>query len=336
MVLIRPKKHILDFRFLCHWLNSPIMAAHIHGYRDGSVAERLNLPTIRALPVVVPPLQVQRAIAHILGTLDDKIELNRCMSETLEAMARALFKSWFVDFDPVRAKAEGRDPGLPKPLANLFPDSFEDSELGEIPRGWRLSRLGDEVETLLGGTPSRDAASFWGGDIPWINSGKANEFRIVEPSEFITQAGLESSATKLLPARTTVIAITGATLGQVSITEIATCANQSIVGVLGAAALPSEFIYFWVKENLDRLIASQTGGAQQHINKNNVNELPIICPGESVVNAYMRTTRVTFDRIKENCFESRTLGALRDTLLPRLISGELRVGHPETLAKAMQ
>ena len=90
----------------------------------------------------IPPPREQRAIAHILGTLDDKIELNRRMNETLEAMARALFKSWFVDFDPVRAKAEGRDPGLPKPLADLFPDSFEDSELGEIPKGWRASVIG--------------------------------------------------------------------------------------------------------------------------------------------------------------------------------------------------
>ena len=85
----------------------------------------------------------QRAIAHILGTLDDKIELNRRMNETLEAMARALFKSWFVDFDPVRAKAEGRDPGLPKPIADLFPDRFEDSELGEIPEGWEVKTFGD-------------------------------------------------------------------------------------------------------------------------------------------------------------------------------------------------
>ena len=99
MVLIRPKSVVVDFRFLCHWLNSPMMASHIHGYRDGSVAERLNLPTIRVLPVLVPPLPEQRAIAHILGTLDDKIDLNRRMNQTLEAMARALFKSWFVDFD---------------------------------------------------------------------------------------------------------------------------------------------------------------------------------------------------------------------------------------------
>src|SRR2546425_5662901 len=98
-----------------------------------------NLGILRATPIPLPPLHEQRAIAHILGTLDDKIELNRRMSETLEAMARVLFKSWFVDFDPVRAKAEGRDPGLPKPFTDLFPDRFEDSELGEIPVGWRIA-----------------------------------------------------------------------------------------------------------------------------------------------------------------------------------------------------
>src|SRR6185437_3399413 len=98
--------------------------------------------------IPLPPIHEQRAIAHILGTLDDKIELNRKMNETLETMARALFKSWFVDFDPVHAKAEGRDTGLPQPLADLFPDSFEDSELGEIPKGWAIGRFGDVVDHL--------------------------------------------------------------------------------------------------------------------------------------------------------------------------------------------
>ena len=142
MVLIRPGKRRLDFSFLRHWLNSPIMAAHIHGYRDGTVAERLNLPTIRALPILIPPLAKQEAIAHILGTLDDKIELNRGMNETLEAMARAIFKSWFVDFDPVRAKRGGqKPPGMDEKTAALFPDKFEDSELRKIPKGWKVRML---------------------------------------------------------------------------------------------------------------------------------------------------------------------------------------------------
>jgi len=291
----------------------------------GHVTKR-DLETIE---VAYPELPEQRAIAHILGTLDDKIELNRRMSETLEAMARALFKSWFVDFEPVRAKAEGRGPGLPQPLADLFPDSFEDSELGDIPRGWEVARLGDLASTVLGGTPSRKVPEYWGGDIPWINSGEANEFRILEPSEFITREGLESSATKLLPARTTIIAITGATLGQISMTEIATCANQSIVGVLGSPQMPSEFIYFWVKENVERLIASQTGGAQQHINKNNVNDLLTLRPSDSVMREFSEAVSPTFDRIRACCLESRALELIRAATLPRLIAGELRVNLPD-------
>ena len=108
----------------------------------------LNTSIMSAVPFALPPLTEQKAIAHILGTLDDKIELNRQMNETLEATARALFKSWFVDFDPVRAKAEGRDPGLPKPLAGLFPDRFKDSELDAIPKGWEVATIGDVCEVI--------------------------------------------------------------------------------------------------------------------------------------------------------------------------------------------
>ena len=126
---------------------------------------RLRQPEMRRrpeLPAAHPPLAEQRAIAHILGTLDDKIELNRRMNETLEAMARALFKSWFVDFDPVRAKAEGRDPGLPKPLADLFPDRFVDSELGEIPEGWEVRSL-DQIARFLNGLASAEVPAGDGG-----------------------------------------------------------------------------------------------------------------------------------------------------------------------------
>src|SRR5207249_1238783 len=152
MVLLRPNASFVETRFLRYWLNSPLMASHIHGYRDGTVAERLNLPTIRALPVALPPLHEQHAIARILGVLDDKVELNRRMNETLESIARALFKSWFVDFDPVRAKADGRDPGLPKALADLFPSTFKDSDVGEIPEGWTATRWGAVVKLEYGKT----------------------------------------------------------------------------------------------------------------------------------------------------------------------------------------
>ena len=151
MVLIRPDKRQVDFCFLRYWLNSPIMATHIHGYRDGSVAERLNLPTIRALPILIPPLAEQKEIAAVLGALDDKIELNRRMNATLEAMARALLQSWFVDFDPVRAKLDGRKPvGMDDATAALFPDSFVETALGRTPRGWDVKTLGEVIELAYG------------------------------------------------------------------------------------------------------------------------------------------------------------------------------------------
>src|SRR3990172_8436080 len=131
-----------DTRFIMYALS----AMDISGYLTGSTMPKLTQGNMNRIPLLTPPLVEQRAIAHILGALDDKIELNRRMNETLEAMARALFQSWFVDFDPVRAKAEGRDPGLPKPVADLFPDRFEDSELGEMPAGWEVGTLSDVAD----------------------------------------------------------------------------------------------------------------------------------------------------------------------------------------------
>src|SRR5207253_2656217 len=139
---------------------------------------------------------------------------------------------------------------------------------------------------------------YWtNGTLAWINSGKTNEFRIIDPSEWITKEALENSATKLLPRRTTVLAITGATLGQVSVTEIECCANQSVVAVPASDEFPTEFIYPWIEENIQELLASQTGGAQQHINKGNVEEMCLLCPPATVMDAYLRITKPLFDLI---------------------------------------
>jgi len=132
--------------FAFYWFSSKEMVEYIQQRNTGSSVPLINLSVLRSLPIPIPPLQEQRAIAQVLGALDDKIELNRRMNETLESMAQAVFKSWFGDFDPVRAKAEGRDTGLPKPLADLFPDSFQGSELGEIPKGWSIGPVYQAAE----------------------------------------------------------------------------------------------------------------------------------------------------------------------------------------------
>jgi len=281
----------------------------------------------------LPPLDEQTAIAKVLDALNDKIELNRQMNNTLEQMAQALFKSWFVDFDPVVAKAAGKKPiGMSDEVAALFPDRFEDSEFGPIPEGWRISSVGDELLIKLGGTPSRANKEFWqNGTIAWINSGEINRFRITTPSEMITSEALEKSATKLLPPNTTVIAITGATLGQISILEIEACANQSVVAILENESIPTCYIYLWIKENIESLLSRQTGGAHQHINKNDVNELKIIFPHIPILKAYKCKAVDNFKLISNNEFENINLKVIQDILLPKLISGEIRIKNAEEI-----
>ena len=222
--------HGNDRRFVYYFFKW--MAVRIATMDVGSANPTLNRNHVHPIEIRWPPLPEQRAIAHILGTLDDKIELNRRMNETLEAMARALFKSWFVDFDPVRAKcvlstvegAEGRPsassgqafPGLPKPLGELFPDSFEDSELGEIPKGWEVRRFADTVDIIGGGTPKTSVPEYWDGDLPWfsvVDAPTHSDVWVADTAKKITSEGVENSSTRVLPVGTTIISARG-TVGQ--------------------------------------------------------------------------------------------------------------------------
>ena len=221
------------------------------------------------------------------------------VNENLEQQAQAIFKSWFVDFEPFN---------------------------NERPSNWITSSLGSVCTCELGGTPSRNKPEYWnGGNIPWINSGEVNLFRITKPSEMITELGLLKSSTKFLPEKTIVIAITGATLGQISLLEIASCANQSVVGVKPNEHMPYEFIYPFIKENIDELLLHQTGGAQQHINKQNVENLDILVPDNETMTEYIQTVSGIYGLISNNCFENEHLVNLRDSLLPKLMSGEIDV-----------
>ena len=277
-------------------------------FGGGSAVPTLNRNHIHPLETKIPvKVEDQCRIASILSSLDRKIELNNKINADLEEMAQAIFKNWFVDFEPFK---DGK---------------FLDSELGMIPEGWKVGTLGDFCKCLLGGTPSRSKEEYWNGDVNWINSGEINKFRILEASEKITELGLSKSATKLLPKKTTVLAITGATLGQVSLLEIDTCANQSVIGVLENAEVPYEYIYPFIKDRIEMLIQHQTGGAQQHINKDNVESLIFLLPAKNVLENYISLVGPMYKRIESQCFENLYLSTLRDTLLPRLMSGELEV-----------
>ena len=289
-----------------------------------------------------PKLAEQRAIAHILGTLDDKIELNRRMSETLEAMARALFKSWFVDFDPVRAKMEGRWqrgqslPGLPAHLYDVFPDRLVDSELGEIPEGWRHSTIGEEVTVCGGSTPSTKEPEFWeGGQHCWVTPKDLSALKfpvLLDTDRKITNAGLAKISSGLLPVGTVLLS-SRAPIGYLAIAEVPTAINQGFIAMKCDGVLPNVYVLQWCRESMDAIVGNAIGSTFQEISKNNFRPPRVIVPSDPVLTSFTRLAGSFYRQMVQNERESRTLSALRDALLPKLIAGELRVKDAEVFLK---
>ena len=269
----------------------------------------VTISDLKKIQVRIPSKNIQKKISDIFVILDKKIEINNEIISNLESQAQAIFKSWFVDFEP-------------------FQDGdFVESELGMIPEGWEVKELGEVADCKLGGTPSRKKREFWDGDIPWINSGEVNKDRIIEPSEYITEEGLKKSATKLLKRKTTLVAITGATLGQVSLLEIDCCTNQSIIGIEPNEKIPYEYIYLFIKNNINKIISNQTGAAQQHINLNDIRTSKIIIPQNRIMKEYVKIVSLLMLKVEKNYFENTKLAELRDALLPKLMAGEIDVSN---------
>jgi len=270
--------------------------------------------------VWLPSLPEQRAIAHILGTLDDKIELNRRMNETLEATARALFKSWFVDFDPVRAKAEGRDPGLPQPLADLFPARLVDSELGEIPEGWELKSL-DEIARFLNGLALQKYPPADGRSLPVIkiaqlragNTGGADRASADLDPDYVVNDG-------------DILFSWSGSLECVLWAGGPGALNQHLFKVT-SADYPRWLCYLGVHAHLDdfRHIAAGKATTMGHIQRHHLSDAKLAVPTKSLLDAMNTVIAPIIQSLWKRDVQSRVLAALRDTLLPNLISGELRV-----------
>lgn len=330
VAIIRAKRDTLDPRFLAYFLNSPACLGIVHSLTTGTTRLRIRRADIERLEVPLPSLPEQRAIAHILGTLDDKIELNRRMNETLEAMARALFKSWFVDFDPVRAKAEGRDPGLPQPLADLFPDSFEDSELGEIPKGWRVGRFGDVVEQLRDqeNPLSSPEALYHHFSLPAFDEGqspKAEYGESIKSQKSRVPAGVVLLS-KLNPE------IERVWLVDVRPTERAVCSTEFLV-LRARSPFTRSFIYCLARSPLFRQqiegLVTGTSKSHQRAQVDSILNLAVVAPPLPIVAAFDRSADSLLARTLECRRGSRILAGVRDTLLPKLVTGELRVNVPE-------
>jgi type I restriction enzyme S subunit len=279
----------------------------------------------------LPPLPEQHAIAHILGSLDDKIELNRRMNQTLEATARAIFKSWFVDFDPVRAKAEGRPTGLPDDIAALFPDSFEDSELEEIPKGWKSRSLYESAKYINGAAYRNFHFTDEEGALPVIKiaelkngvSGQTkftkteldDKYRISDGEILLSWSGNPDTS-----------------IGTFVWRGGPAWLNQHIFRVLPHQEIEKHFVFYLLKY-LRPVFAEiardkQTTGLG-HFTARDMKQLMVVHPPENILAAFNDSVGPMFDRWYGNLFESNTLASLRDTLLPKLISGEMRVPDAE-------
>lgn len=329
---IRAKQDIADTDFIYYSLRKAV--ADIKRVAHGGVFDTITRDTFKILHVSLPPLTEQRAIASILGTLDDKIELNRHMSETLEAMAHALFKSWFVDFDPVCAKMEKRWqrgqslPGLPAHLYDLFPDRLVDSGLGEIPEGWEVEPFAETIDILGGGTPKTSVEEYWGGDIPWfsvVDAPTDSDIWVINTEKKITQLGVDSSSTRVLPVGTTIISARG-TVGRIALVGVPMAMNQSCYGLRGKLGAGGYFNYFSTRALVASLRQHAHGSVFDTITRDTLAGVDVVVPPTGIVDAFEHLVGPQVEHIRRSLLESGSLATLRDTLLPKLISGELRVG----------
>jgi type I restriction enzyme S subunit len=323
---------LIEPRFLFYWMLGReffIQFKGVAGQTD--MAEYVSLTDQRRMHITLPPLSEQHAIAQILGTLDDKIELNRGMNETLDAMARAVFKSWFVDFDPVRARTEGRDTGLPRSVTDLFPVRFGDSDLGDIPVGWSTGTLLHQAKLLSGGTPKTDVPAYWDGGIPWASAKDVSQCGavfLVATERTITATGLAESATQLVPALSTVIVARGATTGRMVLLGRDMAMNQTCYALQSTTDTPYA-LHCRLVEEIDALVHAAHGSVFDTITTKTIAASNVVVAPPPVLAAFEERVTPTFQRILKNVEGSGTLAALRDTLLPKLISGELRVKDAE-------
>ncbi len=309
---VRLNRELIDPLFAFQWLSSSPMVEFIQRQNTGSSVPLINLSIVRRLPVPLPPLAEQKAIAAVLGALDDKIELNRRMNATLEAMARALFQSWFVDFDPVRAKLDGRPP------AALFPEHLEETALGHTPKGWEVRSL-DKTAHYLNGLALQKYPPGDGHTLPVIKIAQlrkgdsigADRCNTDLPPNYIVQDG------DVLFSWSGSLEVELWCSGPGAL-------NQHLFKVT-SPEFPKWFYYLWTLYHLDefRLIAADKATTMGHIQRGHLTAAKVLIPPRPLLDAMTRTMTPLIDQLIANRIQSRTLATLRDTLLPKLLSGEI-------------
>ncbi|EXJ13933.1 restriction endonuclease subunit S [Imhoffiella purpurea] len=338
LVLLRADGTCIHRPFLRWLVRTPEWWNEIERYRNvGAVFDSLRCADVPNFRLSIPPLEEQRYISSLLGALDDKIELNRQTNATLEAMARALFKDWFVDFGPTRAKAEGRAPYLAPHLWDLFPDALDALDDEDKPVGWTTEPLLDHARLISGGTPKTDITAYWNGSIAWASAkdvSQCSDAFLIETERSITPRGLEESSTRLIPKGATVVVARGATTGRYCLFGAEMAMNQTCYALTSLKQRP-----FWLNCAfgflVQELVHSAHGSVFDTITTKTVQQAWVTISKQELIFSFEETVTPLFTRIHSNLEESRTLAQTRDLLLPKLMSGEIRLREAEQIAEAV-
>ncbi len=338
LVLLRADGAVVNPEFLRWLVVCPDWWAEIEKYNNvGAVFDSLKCADVPNFRLPIPPKPVQISISELLGSMDGKIELNQRMNETLEAMAQAIFRDWFVDFGPVRRKLEGAtdpvvimgglmpDPACAAELAGLFPDAMGGEEL---PVGWSNPPLSEHLEIIGGGTPKTSNPNYWGGDLPWfsvVDTPSGSDVFVFDTERRITPAGLADSSARLIPAGTTIISARG-TVGNLAIAAQDMTFNQSCYALQSARGDHPYFVYLLAAHAVDQLRSMAHGSVFSTITRQTFEAMSFASPHVAVLDAIEGLLSPLFQRIKAAVAENRTLAETRDYLLPRLMSGEVRAG----------
>lgn len=322
-------KAVPEFVYYC--LSSRLSISKIKNDSEHTGVPKINLKYLRQFPINLPSLRQQEAIVLIIKSLNDKLYLNTQTNQTLEAMAQALFKSWFVDFDPVKAKMRGEQPdGMDTTTVALFPDKLVESELGLIPEGWKVDKIKNFGTIVCGKTPSKKNESFYNGDVPFIKIPDTHgKVYITKTVDSLSKDGDLSQLKKRIPKNSVCVSCI-ATVGQVVITSEDCHTNQQINSIVPESAVYTPYIYLKMLSLKQQFKDLASGGsATLNMNTSTFSNIELIKPSDQCLIAFYEATSGLFKKILHNDYENTTLENLRDTLLSKLLSGELNISTIE-------
>lgn len=308
------------------WLYYAMLYHKVGEINDGSPIPSTTRSAVYKSELIVPPLEEQASISKVLSCIDDKIEAMNYQNEILDKLAQLFFKDWFIDFGPTRAKMVGQAPYITADIWSLFPSELDDT--GQ-PTGWSQSSIGDEVDIAGGSTPSTTVPDYWGGEIAWATPKDLSPLTapvLLSTERRITEAGLTQIGSGLLPAGTVLLS-SRAPIGYLAVTQIPSAINQGFIAMRCNKRVSMHFAWLWTNAHMDVIKQKANGSTFQEISKSSFRTIPVLLPTDALLSAFEEVIAPLFSQIVSNEKETRDLAETRDFLLPKLMSGELRVGN---------